>query len=65
MLSRLIPGLEFHGCGISLLLYVGDVELNVGRYGVTALWGASAVAPGLFLRSGETERHLAWPFQGA
>jgi len=65
MLTRLFPGLEFHAFGISLTVYSGDVELNLGRYGITALWGDAAFAPGLFLRSGGPERHLAWPFRGA
>ncbi|KQP11124.1 hypothetical protein ASF28_08735 [Methylobacterium sp. Leaf99] len=62
MLSRLFPAFEVHAFGISLTVYSGDVELNVGRYGITALWGDAAFASGLFIRSRDWERHYEWPF---
>lgn len=56
-------GIEFRGLGINLTAYPGDVELDVGRFGITAMWGA-AVLPGLFIRTGDRERHWEWPWSG-
>lgn len=57
-------GIEFKALGVSLAAYPGDVELNIGRFGITALWGA-AVIPGLFIRTGDQERHWEWPWSGS
>lgn len=56
-------GIEFKALGVSLAAYPGDVELNLGRFGITALWGA-AVLPGLFIRVEDQERHWEWPWSG-
>jgi hypothetical protein len=58
-------GIEFKALGISLTVHHGDVELTVGRFGFTAMWGAAALLPGLFIRLGGRERHLEWPFRVA
>lgn len=56
-------GIKFNACGISGHVCPEDVEVNVGTYGITAMWGA-AVLPGLFIRFGGQERHLEWPWSG-
>lgn len=56
-------GIEFKALGVGFAAYPGDVELNIGRFGITALWGA-AVIPGLFIRTGDQERHWEWPWSG-
>lgn len=61
MLAR-IKGTEFKALGISFAAYPGDVELDIGPLGVTLMWG-DALLPGMFIRLGGRERHLAWPWK--
>ncbi len=62
MLSQIINGFEFKAFGFGVIAYRGDIEISVGRYAVTALWGRMPIT-GLFLRSGDSERHWEWPFR--
>jgi hypothetical protein len=62
MLAR-ITGAEFRALGISFAAYPGDVELDIGPFGITLMWG-DALLPGLFIRHGDRERHLAWSWSG-
>ncbi|APT30039.1 hypothetical protein MCBMB27_00748 [Methylobacterium phyllosphaerae] len=61
MLSS-FKGISFQALGINLTAYPGDVELDVGRFGITAMWG-DALITGLFIRLGGRERHLEWPWK--
>ena len=63
MLAR-FTRIEFKALGISFAAYPGDVELDIGPFGITLMWG-DALLPGLFIRLGDRERHLAWPWSVA
>lgn len=61
MLARIFNGFEFKALGIGIIAYRWDVEVSVGPLAVAAMWGRMPIT-GLFLRKGEQELHLSWPF---
>lgn len=61
MLPR-FKGATVNALGMSLRAYPGDVELNIGRFGITLMWGGMPVT-GLFLHAGDRELHLEWPWK--
>jgi hypothetical protein len=62
MLQRIFKEFEIKALGIGLIVCRWDVEVSVGPLAVAAMWGRMPIT-GLFLRAGERELHLNWPFR--
>ncbi|BAQ48150.1 hypothetical protein Maq22A_c26425 [Methylobacterium aquaticum] len=62
MLQRIFKEFEFKALGIGLIVCRWDVEVSVGPLAVAAMWGRMPIT-GMFLRAGERELHLEWPFR--